>query len=55
MSPDSIELVKAARLQGYQLTRSISSKIRRLKTLPYKDGNKKYKSEEINQNKIKIK
>ena len=54
MSPDSIELVKAARLQGYQLTRSISSKIRRLKTLPYKDGNKKYKSEEINQNKIKI-
>ena len=54
MSPDSIELVKAARLQGYQLTKSISSKIRRLKTLPYKDGNKKYKSEEINQNKIKI-
>ena len=49
MSPDSIELVKAARLQGYQLTRSISSKFRTLKTSPYHDKNesfKKYKSEE---------
>ena len=57
MSPDSIELVKAARLQGYQLTRSISSKIRRLKTLPYIDNhneNKKYKSQEINPKNIKI-
>jgi magnesium-transporting ATPase (P-type) len=57
MSPDSIELVKAARLQGYQLTRSISSKIRRLKTLPYKnklDKNKKYKSEVINPKNIII-
>ena len=51
MSPDSIELVKAARLQGYQLTRSISSKFRRVKTLPYKkkdENMKKYKSEVIN-------
>ena len=51
MSPDSIELVKAARLQGYQLTRSISSKYRRVKTLPYKkkdENMKKYKSEVIN-------
>ena len=55
MSPDSIELVKAARLQGYQLTRSISSKFRRVKTLPYKkkDENiKKYKSEVINQSSL---
>ena len=57
MSPDSIELVKAARLQGYQLTRSISSKIRRVKTLPYKNNeneNKKYKSEEIKYDSKKI-
>ena len=53
MSPDSIELVKAARLQGYQLTRSMSSKFRRLKTLPYKNNDetfKKYKSDVINLN-----
>ena len=52
MSPDSIELVKAARLQGYQLTRSVSTKFRRLKTLPYKkkeDGLKKSKSMMIKQ------
>ena len=51
MSPDSIELVKAARLQGYQLTRSVSSKFRRLKTLPFNNKNepfKKYQSDVIN-------
>ena len=37
MSPDSIELVRAARLQGYQLTKSRTSKFRRIKTGVYKD------------------
>ena len=58
MSPDSIELIKAARLQGYQLTRSVSSKFRRLKTLPYKEDNgklKRYKSEMINPNNLESK
>ena len=52
MSPDSIELVKAARLQGYQLTRSVSSKFRRIKTLAYKkkeESFKKFKSEVIDE------
>ena len=55
MSPDSIELVKAARLQGYQLTRSNSSKFRRVKTLPYKKKDetmKKYKSEVIDKSSL---
>ena len=50
MSPDSIELVKAARLQGYQLTRSVSSKFRRVKTLPFINKNepfKKHRSEAV--------
>ena len=50
MSPDSIELVKAARLQGYQLTRSVTSKFRRIKTLPFKEKKEfktKSRSEEI--------
>ena len=57
MSPDSIELVKAARLQGYQLTRSISSKFRRVKTLPYnKDGGlHKFQSVIIPENKVENK
>ena len=38
MSPDSIELVRAARLQGYQLTKSETSKYRRIKFENYKDG-----------------
>jgi phospholipid-transporting ATPase len=42
MSPDSIELVKAARFQGYQLTHSSSIKFRRIKILPNKTN------EEIN-------
>ena len=37
MSPDSIELVRAARLQGYQLTRSKTSKYRRVKTEVYNE------------------
>ena len=37
MSPDSIELVRAARLQGYQLTKSRTSKFRRIKTGVYKE------------------
>ena len=36
MSPDSIELIKAARYQGYQLTHSSSIKFRRIKILPNK-------------------
>ena len=55
MSPDSIELVKAARLQGYQLTRSNSSKFKRVKTLPYKEKDetmKKYKSEVIDKSSL---
>ena len=55
MSPDSIELVKAARLQGYQLTRSNSSKFRRVKTLPYKKKDetmKKFKSEVIDKSSL---
>ena len=39
MSPDSIELVKAARLQGYQLTKSKTSKYRRIKTGCYREVN----------------
>ena len=37
MSPDSIELVRAARFQGYQLTRSETSKFRRVQFEHYKE------------------
>ena len=37
MSPDSIELVRAARLQGYQLIKAKTSKFRRIKIGAYKE------------------
>ena len=37
MSPDSIELIRAARLQGYQLTKSTTSKIRRIRQELYRE------------------
>ena len=59
MSPDSIELVRAARLQGYQLTRAKTSKFRRIKTAVYVsekiekiktlEDNKKYYSMDLDQ------
>jgi magnesium-transporting ATPase (P-type) len=56
MSPDSIELVKAARLQGYQLTKSKSSKYRRIKNECYKEikfrqlkTREEFKNDNINQ------
>ena len=50
MSPDSIELIRAARLQGYQLTKAKTSKYRRIKTESYKPEIV-VKSKEINENK----
>ena len=50
MSPDSIELVRAARLQGYQLTKAETSKYRRIKYEPYKEVKK---GERNNENNIK--
>ena len=48
MSPDSIELVRAARLQGYQLTKGKSSKFRRVKTEYYNENIKKSKTRDNN-------
>ena len=54
MSPDSIELVRAARLQGYQLTKSKTSKYRRIKTDYYKTDNiNKLKTMDENKNENK--
>lgn len=50
MSTDSIELIRAARLQGYQLTKAKTSKYRRIKTESYKPEIV-VKSKEINENK----
>ena len=52
MSPDSIELIRAARLQGYQLTKSKTSKFRRVKTEYYKEEGV-YKSKTCDYSKIK--
>ena len=48
MSPDSIELVRAARLQGYQLTKGKSSKFRRVKTEYYNENVTKSKTRDNN-------
>ena len=48
MSPDSIELVRAARLQGYQLTKGKSSKFRRVKTEYYNENITKSKTKDNN-------
>ncbi len=48
MSPDSIELVRAARLQGYQLTKGKSSKFRRVKTEHYNENITKSKTKDNN-------
>ena len=48
MSPDSIELVRAARLQGYQLTKGKSSKFRRVKTEYYNENITKSKTRDNN-------
>ena len=50
MSPDSIELVKAARLQGYQLTKAETSKYRRIKYEPYKEIKNGETANENNEN-----
>ena len=50
MSPDSIELVRAARLQGYQLTKSKTSKFRRVKTEFYDETITKSKT--VDENKM---
>ena len=50
MSPDSIQLVRAARLQGYQLTKAETSKYRRIKYEPYNDVKKEETNNENIQN-----